>query len=64
MYCIVMILRESTNELREAAGEDPDIRLAGETDPEAFLAQIPEGAVLDEVQRLPPIVTQSLHSRR
>jgi type VI protein secretion system component VasK len=27
--------------------EDPDIRLVAETDPRGFLAQVPEGAVLD-----------------
>jgi predicted AAA+ superfamily ATPase len=37
--------------------EDPDMRLAAETDPRGFLAQIPEGAVLDEVQRLPLLLS-------
>jgi len=33
--------------------EDPDIRLATETDPRGFLAAVPEGAVLDEVSQRP-----------
>ncbi|MFH1489114.1 MAG: ATP-binding protein [Pseudomonadota bacterium] len=37
--------------------EDPDIRLAAETDPRGFLARIPEGAVLDEIQRLPLLLS-------
>jgi predicted AAA+ superfamily ATPase len=37
--------------------EDPDIRLAAETDPRGFLGQVPEGAVLDEIQRLPLLLS-------
>ncbi|MDA8137811.1 MAG: ATP-binding protein [Desulfobacteraceae bacterium] len=37
--------------------EDPDVRLAAETDPRGFLAQNPEGAVLDEIQRLPLLLS-------
>jgi hypothetical protein len=37
--------------------EDPDIRLATEADPKGFLAQLPEGAVLDEVQRIPQLLS-------
>jgi predicted AAA+ superfamily ATPase len=33
--------------------EDPDTRLSAEIDPRGFFAQAPQGAVLDEVQRLP-----------
>ncbi|MFQ5652770.1 MAG: ATP-binding protein [bacterium] len=33
--------------------EDPDIRLAAEADPRGFLADFPHGAILDEIQRLP-----------
>lgn len=33
--------------------EDPDARQAAETDPRGFLGQYPDGAILDEVQRLP-----------
>jgi predicted AAA+ superfamily ATPase len=37
--------------------EDPDLRLAAETDPRGFLSKIPEGAILDEVQRLPLLLS-------
>jgi predicted AAA+ superfamily ATPase len=37
--------------------EDPDIRLATENDPRGFLGRVPEGAVLDEVQRLPLLLS-------
>lgn len=37
--------------------EDPDIRLAAEADPRGFLGQIPNGAILDEVQRLPVLLS-------
>jgi uncharacterized protein len=33
--------------------EDPDVRAAAEADPRGFLAQMPNGGVLDEVQRFP-----------
>jgi hypothetical protein len=35
--------------------EDPDIRLAAQTDPRSFLERFPDGAVLDEVQRCPEL---------
>lgn len=37
--------------------EDPDIRLAAEADPRGFLRQFPDGAVLDEIQRLPQLLS-------
>jgi len=37
--------------------EEPDIRMAAEADPRGFLARIPEGAVLDEVQGLPLLLS-------
>ena len=37
--------------------EDPDIRQLAMDDPRAFLARTPEGAVLDEVQRAPDILS-------
>jgi predicted AAA+ superfamily ATPase len=37
--------------------EDPDVRLAAEADPRGFLGQVEEGAVLDEVQRLPTLLS-------
>jgi hypothetical protein len=37
--------------------EYPDVRAAAEADPRGFLAQNPRGAILDEVQRLPSLLS-------
>jgi predicted AAA+ superfamily ATPase len=37
--------------------EDPDTRQAAEMDPREFLGQMKEGAVLDEIQRLPVLLS-------
>jgi hypothetical protein len=37
--------------------EDPDVRMAAEADPRGFLAGMKEGGVLDEVQRLPELLS-------
>ena len=37
--------------------EDPDVRMAAEADPRGFLDQMEEGAILDEVQRLPALLS-------
>jgi len=37
--------------------EDPDVRLAAEADPRGFLARMENGGVLDEVQRLPVLLS-------
>jgi predicted AAA+ superfamily ATPase len=37
--------------------EDPDVRMAAEADPRGFLAQIENGGILDEVQRLPLLLS-------
>jgi len=37
--------------------EDPDVRLAATEDPRSFLERFPDGAVLDEVQRCPAILS-------
>ena len=37
--------------------EDPDVRMAAETDPRGFLANLPDGGVLDEIQRLPQLLS-------
>lgn len=37
--------------------EDPDVRQLAMDDPRGFLARMPEGAVLDEVQRAPDILS-------
>lgn len=40
-----------------ASLEDPDVRLTAQDDPRAFLERFPDGAVLDEVQRCPDILS-------
>ena len=37
--------------------EDPDIRLAAELDPRGFLEELPEGGILDEIQRVPQLLS-------
>ena len=37
--------------------EDPDVRMAAQTDPRGFLAQVPDGAILDEIQRVPDLLS-------
>lgn len=37
--------------------ENPDVRMAAETDPRGFLKNIPHGAILDEIQRLPILLS-------
>ena len=37
--------------------EDPDVRMAAEADPRGFLGQMRDGAILDEVQRLPVLLS-------
>lgn len=40
-----------------ASLEDPDLRQAAQEDPRSFLERFPDGAVLDEVQRCPDILS-------
>lgn len=37
--------------------ENPDIRLVVESDPRGFFNNLPEGAILDEIQRLPQLLS-------
>ena len=37
--------------------EDPDLRMAAEADPRGFLGQLEGGGILDEVQRLPALLS-------
>jgi uncharacterized protein len=37
--------------------EELDMRMAAEADPRGFLAQFPDGAILDEIQRMPPLLS-------
>ena len=37
--------------------ENPDIRSLADTDPRSFLEQFPNGAILDEIQRVPKLLS-------
>ena len=37
--------------------EDPDVRLVAQKDPRGFLADLPEGGILDEIQRSPHLLS-------
>jgi predicted AAA+ superfamily ATPase len=37
--------------------EDPDVRMAALTDPRGFLSGLPDGAILDEIQRTPELLS-------
>ena len=37
--------------------EEPDLRLAADLDPRGFLNQMPDGGILDEIQRLPKLLS-------
>jgi predicted AAA+ superfamily ATPase len=37
--------------------ESPDVRIAASEDPRGFLSEIPQGAILDEIQRLPTLLS-------
>jgi hypothetical protein len=37
--------------------EDPDVRAAAQTDPRGFLADLGDGAILDEIQRAPDLLS-------
>ncbi|MCQ3815273.1 MAG: AAA family ATPase, partial [Acidimicrobiia bacterium] len=49
------LCRRTFGDLPYANLEDPDVRDFATSDPRAFLAQFPEGAVLDEIQRAPDL---------
>lgn len=51
------LVQMSFPQKRYVSLEDPDVRMAAETDPRGFLAEMPEGAVLDEVQRFPQLLS-------
>ncbi len=37
--------------------EDPDVRLTAELDPRGFLSQMPQGGIIDEIQRVPQLLS-------
>ena len=49
------LCRSAFGNLPYANLEDPDVREFATSDPRAFLAQFPSGAVLDEIQRAPDL---------
>lgn len=44
--------------------EDPDIRSIAETDPRGLLAGFPNGAILDEAQRVPQLFSYLQYPQR
>lgn len=51
------LVRASFPDLPYVTMEEPDVRVAAEADPRAFLGQFPRGAILDEVQNLPLLLS-------
>lgn len=51
------LCRSAFAHLAYANLEDPDAREFAESDPRRFLAQFPDGAVLDEIQRVPSLLS-------
>jgi hypothetical protein len=43
--------------------EDPDVRMAAEMDPRGFLGEVSAGAILDEVQRVPSLLSYLVPDR-
>ncbi len=37
--------------------ENPDVRLAAQTDPRSFLSGLPQGGILDEIQKIPELLS-------
>lgn len=51
------LVKENFPEKKYLSLEDPDIRQAAELDPRGFLQQVNNGAILDEIQRLPILLS-------
>lgn len=51
------LVRHLFHELPYFSFENPDIRMLMQTDPRRFLAEIPHGAVLDEIQHVPELTS-------
>jgi hypothetical protein len=49
------LARELGGDRPYASLENPDVRRFADEDPRGFLSQFPDGAVLDEIQRCPPL---------
>ncbi|MEA1933758.1 MAG: ATP-binding protein [Thermodesulfobacteriota bacterium] len=52
-----VLVRENFPGKKYLSLEDPDIRQAAELDPRGFLRGVTEGAILDEIQRLPILLS-------
>jgi len=52
-----VLVKENFPDKKYLSLEDPDIRQAAELDPRGFLQQVDAGAILDEVQRLPILLS-------
>ncbi len=52
-----VLVKENFPDKKYLSLEDPDIRQAAELDPRGFLQQVDDGAILDEVQRLPILLS-------
>lgn len=51
------LVKENFPKKKYLSLEDPDIRQAAELDPRGFLQQVDNGAILDEIQRLPILLS-------
>lgn len=51
------LCRETFPHLSYANLEEPDLREFAQTDPRGFLAQFPDGAIIDEIQRVPELLS-------
>jgi len=51
------LVRAVFPEMEYASLEEPDVRMAAEADPRGFLAALKGGGILDEVQRLPMLLS-------
>lgn len=51
------LVRHAFPEMQYASLEDPDVRRLAQTDARGFLEQFPNGAILDEIQRVPELLS-------
>lgn len=51
------LVRKTFPHLPYRSIEDPDIRMAAELDPRGFLAALHQGGIIDEIQRLPTLLS-------
>lgn len=51
------LVRATFDDMPYANLEDPETRLLAESDPKGFLARYPDGAIIDEIQRVPALLS-------